>query len=204
MVSTKEGAECMQFQFWSAVLLFLGSYLPLAVILMVQDIATKYWSAPLCGWKGQWNCQFQILAHPWLAWGTVAVTFGALLLMVVALRSVRLPHRVHVQEVKAIPNDLINYVLPYVVSFMGLSYADPQKLGGFLVFWVVLFLITYRSGQILMNPLLIVLGWKLYEVKVGLGQSGAIRMARVLRKGPLVPSIQMAEEIQDVYLMRDP
>lgn len=110
----------------------------------------------------------------------------------------------HVQEVKAIPNDLINYVLPYVVSFMGLSYADPQKLGGFLVFWVVLFLITYRSGQILMNPLLIVLGWKLYEVKVGLGQSGAIRMARVLKKGPLVPSIQMAEEIQDVYLMRDP
>ncbi|MGD3338342.1 hypothetical protein AB5N79_23630 [Xanthomonas citri pv. citri] len=179
----------MQFQFWSAVLLFLGSYLPLAVILMVQDIATKYWSAPLCGWKGQWNCQFQILAHPWLAWGTVAVTFGALLLMVVALRSVRLPHRVHVQEVKAIPNDLINYVLPYVVSFMGLSYADPQKLGGFLVFWVVLFLITYRSGQILMNPLLIVLGWKLYEVKVGLGQSGAIRMARVLKKGdtPRVP-----------------
>ncbi|MGD4471677.1 hypothetical protein QT697_20660, partial [Xanthomonas citri pv. citri] len=116
----------MQFQFWSAVLLFLGSYLPLAVILMVQDIATKYWSAPLCGWKGQWNCQFQILAHSWLAWGTVAVTFGALLLMVVALRSVRLPHRVHVQEVKAIPNDLINYVLPYVVSFMGLSYADPE------------------------------------------------------------------------------
>ncbi|MEC3889255.1 hypothetical protein [Xanthomonas campestris] len=194
----------MQFQFWSAVLLFLGSYLPLAVILMVQDIATKYRRAPLCGWRGQWNCQFQILAHPWLAWGTVVVTFGALLLMVVALRSVRLPHRVHVQEVKAIPNDLINYVLPYVVSFMGLSYADPQKLGGFLVFWVVLFLITYRSGQILMNPLLIVLGWKLYEAKVGLGQSGAIRMVRVLKKGPLVPSIQMAEEIQDVYLMRDP
>ena len=132
------------------------------------------------------------------------MTLSALLLMVRVLRSVRLTHRVHVLETKAIPNDLINYVLPYVVSFMGLSYAEPQKLGGFLVFWVGLFVITYRSGQILMNPLLIVLGWKLYEVKVALGQAGAIRMVRVLKRGPLVPSIQMAEEIQDVYLMGDP
>jgi len=194
----------MQFQFWSALFIFLGSYLPLALILMVQDISVKYWGAPLCGWKWKWSCQFQVFAHPWFAWGSVAMTSGALLLMVLALRSVRLTHRVHVQEVKAIPNDLINYVLPYVVSFMGLSYGDPQKLGGFLVFWAGLFMITYRSGQILMNPLLIVLGWRLYEAKVALGQAGAIRMVRVLKKGPLVPSIQMAEEIQDVYLMGDP
>ncbi|VUM33093.1 hypothetical protein [Stenotrophomonas maltophilia] len=194
----------MQFRFWTAVFIFLGSYLPLALILMVQDISTAYWGAPVCGWKGQWDCQFQIFAHPWLAWGSVAVTLSALLLMVRVLRSVRLTHRVHVLETKAIPNDLINYVLPYVVSFMGLSYAEPQKLGGFLVFWVGLFVITYRSGQILMNPLLIVLGWKLYEVKVALGQTGVIRMVRVLKRGSLVPSIQMAEEIQDVYLMGDP
>ncbi|NEK69654.1 MAG: hypothetical protein G3W70_17955 [Xanthomonas perforans] len=194
----------MQFQFWSALFIFLGSYFPLALILMVQDISAKYWGAPLCGWRGQWNCQFQVFCHPWLASGSVGVTLGALLLMVVVLRSVRLTHRVHVQEVKAIPNDLINYVLPYVVSFMGLSYGDPQKLGGFLVFWIGLFVITYRSGQILMNPLLIVMGWKLYEAKVALGQVGAVRIVRVLKKGALLPSIQIAEEIQDVYLMGDP
>ncbi|NEK75605.1 MAG: DUF1343 domain-containing protein, partial [Xanthomonas perforans] len=96
----------MQFQFWSALFIFLGSYFPLALILMVQDISAKYWGAPLCGWRGQWNCQFQVFGHPWLASGSVGVTLGALLLMVVVLRSVRLTHRVHVQEVKAIPNDL--------------------------------------------------------------------------------------------------
>jgi hypothetical protein len=48
------------------------------------------------------------------------------------------------------------------------------------------------------------LGWKLYEVKMALGQEGAIRMVRVLKKGRLAPSIQYAEEIQDVYLMGDP
>ncbi|OEZ02462.1 MULTISPECIES: hypothetical protein [Stenotrophomonas] len=194
----------MQLQFWSALFIFLGSYVPLALILMVQDISAKHWGADLCGWKGQWDCQFQIFSHPWLAWASVVVTLVALALTTVALRSVRLVHRVHVQEAKAIPNDLINYVLPYVVSFMGLSYGDPQKLGGFLVFWVGLFFITYRSGQILMNPLLIVLGWKLYEAKVAPGQAGAIRMVRVLKRGALVPGIQVAEEVQDVYLMGEP
>lgn len=194
----------MEFRVWSAVLLFLGSYLPLALILLVQDVAEEYWGAPICGWNKNLHCQFQVFEHPWLAIGSVVATFSALLLAMRTLRAVRLKHRVHVQEVKSIPNDLINYVFPYVVSFMGLSYGEPQKLAGFLVFWIGLFLITLRSGQILMNPLLMVLGWKLYEVKMAMGQQGAIRVTRVLKKGKLLPGIQHAEEIQDVYLMGDP
>lgn len=194
----------MQFRIWSAIALFLGSYFPLAVILLVQDISSEHWAASLCGFNVYFNCQFQIFDHPWLSIGSVVVTSASLILAIVTLNAVRLKHRVYVQEVKSIPNDLINYVFPYVVSFMGLSYGEPQKLAGFLVFWVGLFVITFRSGQILMNPLLMVLGWKLYEVKMVLGQEGAIRMVRVLKKGKLAPSIQYAEEIQDVYLMGDP
>ncbi|MBH1445860.1 MULTISPECIES: hypothetical protein [Stenotrophomonas] len=194
----------MQFRIWSAIVLFLGSYLPLAVILLVQDISTEHWGAPVCRISSWASCNLQIFDHPWLSIGSVVVTFASLVLAIVTLKAVRLKHRVHVQEVKSIPNDLINYVFPYVVSFMGLSYGEPQKLAGFLVFWVGLFVITFRSGQILMNPLLMVLGWKLYEVKMALGQEGAIRMVRVLKKGRLAPSIQYAEEIQDVYLMGDP
>lgn len=194
----------MEFRIWSAVLLFLGSYLPLAVILLVQDIDEQYWGASVCGWNKNLNCQFQVLENPLLAIGGVVATFLALLLAIRTLRAVRLKHRTHVQEVKSIPNDLINYVFPYVVSFMGLSYGDPQKLAGFLVFLCGLFVITFRSGQILMNPMLMVLGWKLYEVKMAVGQQGAIRIVRVLKKGKLLPGIQLAEEVQDVYLMGDP
>lgn len=194
----------MQFRIWSAIVLFLGSYLPLAIILMVQDISEQHWGRSVCGWNRNFHCSFQVFDHPWLAVGSVVVTLAALVLAVLTLKAVRLKHRVHVQEVKCIPNDLINYVFPYVVSFMGLSYGDPQKMAGFLVFWAGLFVITYRSGQILMNPLLMVLGWKLYEVKMALGQEGAVRVVRVLKQGRLAPGIQCAEEIQDVYLMGDP
>lgn len=106
----------MQFRIWSAALLFLGSYLPLAVILLVQDVTDKYWGAPACAWAKNADCTLQISKHPWLAIGSVVITFVALVFAVGTLKAVRLRNRVHIAEVKAIPNDLINYVFPYVVS----------------------------------------------------------------------------------------
>ena len=71
-----------------------------------------------------------------------------------------------VVDSKAVPNDLINYVFPYVVSFMGLDLGADGKFYGFMLFIVLMFIITYRSGQILMNPFLLVAGWQLYELNI--------------------------------------
>jgi hypothetical protein len=53
----------------------------------------------------------------------------------------------------------MNYVLPYVVSFMSIDYQVTGKFVGFLIFLGWMFLITYKSGQIMLNPLLTVFGW---------------------------------------------
>lgn len=60
----------------------------------------------------------------------------------------------------------MNYTLPYVVSFMGVGYSDQDqsKFFGMIVFLVWIFWITYKSGQLIMNPILIVLDWRLYDV----------------------------------------
>jgi hypothetical protein len=47
---------------------------------------------------------------------------------------------------------------------MVLDLSDSGKYYGFWAFLAWMFIITYRSGQILMNPLIIVFGWQLYEV----------------------------------------
>lgn len=193
----------MQFRLWSGAVLFLGSYLPLALILLVQDVPQEHWEKAACGWRRNYDCTFGVFEHPWIAIGSVVVTLAALLLAIVSIKSVRLKHNVKVLEVKSIPNDLIGYLFPYVISFMGMSYGEPKQLAGFLVFWMVLFVITYRSGQILMNPLLVVIGWRLYDVKMSVGQKGEIRNAKVLKRGRLLPGPQRAEEVQDVFLMGD-
>lgn len=161
----------MQFRLISAMVLFVGSYFPLALILLVQDVQKKFLDASFCRWASRSSCTFQILAHPAYAWSCVLVTGLALLITQWGLRKVKLRFDVEVIEAKSIPNDLINYVFPYVVSFMGLSFDDSGKMLGFAVFLVVLFVITYKSGQIVMNPFLIIFGWKIYEVKMAIGQN---------------------------------
>ena len=132
------------------------------------------------------------------------VTSAALWLTMYSMKAVRLKVEAEVLSAKPVPNDLINYVFPYVVSFMGLSYGDPQKLAGFFVFLVLLFLITYRSGQILMNPVLIAFGWRLYEVDIVVGGNRVRKTVRALKQGKLLPGEQLIEDVQEVYLMRDP
>jgi hypothetical protein len=193
----------MQFRLISAMVLFIGSYFPLALILLVQDIPKKYLGAPFCGF-GYSGCTFQIFEHPGWVLSSVLVTGFALLITHSGLRRVKLRFDVDVIEVKTIPNDLINYVFPYVVSFMGLSFDDPGKIWGFVVFLIVLLAITYRSGQIVMNPLLIIFGWKIYEVKMAIGQNREVRITRVLKQGRLLPGKQRAEAVQDFYFMGDP
>lgn len=194
----------MQFRLISAVVLFIGSYFPLALILLVQDVPKKFLDAPFCGWNSHSGCTFQIFEHPGYALSSVLLTWVALLATHLGLRRVKLRFDIEVLEAKSIPNDLINYVFPYVVSFMGLTYGDSAKMLGFVVFLMVLFIITYRSGQIVMNPFLIIFGWKIYEAKIAIGQNKELRITRVLKQGKLLPGKQRAEEVQDFYFMGDP
>lgn len=194
----------MQFRLISAMVLFIGSYFPLALILLVQDIPKKYLDASFCHWGSSTRCSFQLLEHPVLAISAVLLTGISLFATHWGLGKVRLRFEVEVLEAKSIPNDLINYVFPYVVSFMGLSYGDGGKMLGFLVFFLVLFIITYRSGQIVMNPFLIIFGWRIYEAKMVIGHSKEVRITRVLKQGKLFPGKQRAEEVQDFYFMGNP
>jgi len=102
---------------------------------------------------------------------------------------------------KAIPNEIINYTFPYVVSFMGITYDDPQKLLGFGIFLLWMFSLTYKSGQILMNPLLLVLGWRLYEATIIINNDE--KDIRVLKRGNLGPRTAQAQTIQDFYIIKD-
>lgn len=84
---------------------------------------------------------------------------------------------------------------------MGISYEAPEKLLGFAVFLFWMFAITYKSGQIIMNPLLLMFGWKLYEAKVNI--NGQSRDVRILKKGNLIPGNYRVQTIQDFYIARE-
>lgn len=193
----------MQFRIFSAFLIFLGSYFPLAIILALQDIPQSWWGRKFCTptlLSGN-GCDFSPFENPTMSILALAITGSAILLATQSLGRIKYPFSIEIRQSKAIPNEIINYTFPYVVSFMGISYADPQKLLGFCVFLLWMFAITYKSGQILMNPLLIAFGWKLYEATIIINK--VERSVRILKRGDLHPGNQFAQTIQDIYITRD-
>lgn len=194
----------MQLRILVAVAIYLGSYLPLAVILLAQDIDVEAARRGICPMASMVALECASpLKHP--IWSLSAATICATGMAVtfLALRLVRTPHRVKVTESKHIPADLINYVIPYVVSFISLEYEQPLKLIGFGVFLTWIFWITYRSGQIVLNPVLIAFGWKLYEVKYIYDGAKNTRVGRILSKVDIEPERSYRQgALQDVMVVR--
>jgi hypothetical protein len=188
----------MQLKPASAFLLFLGSYFPLAIILALQDISKEKWSEKLC--YNLRNCDFHLFDHPVLSLMGILVTGLCFALTIVILQSIRYKYPVRVIESKSIPNELISYSFPYIISFMGVDFGSAGKIAGLIAFLVWLFVITYCAGQIIMNPLLVVFGWNLYEAKVII--NGHERVAKILSRGNLMPGNYYCQEIQQNFICR--
>ena len=156
----------MQMRLIPALILFLGSYFPLSLILLIQDIKESSWQAPLCRLSAEYSCFLPELTNPWRAFGLLLICAASLVAFMVMMKRLSAYSSLDVVDSKSVPNDLINYVFPYVVSFMGLDLGVDGKFYGFMLFIILMFIITYRSGQILMNPFLLVSGWQLYELNI--------------------------------------
>lgn len=192
----------MQFNLLPAFFIFLGSYFPLAIILTIQDIPSSWWDLALCNRTifVAGNCRFVPFDHPLMGLLFLLMSGGAVYLAWVTLRKISFPFQIDVKRAKATPNEIINYTFPYVVSFMGITYGETQKMLGFFVFLIWMFAITYKSGQILMNPLLLIFGWRLYEATIVI--NGVEKDIRVLKKEGLPQGTLEAQTIQDFYIIK--
>ena len=191
----------MQIKLFPAALLFLGSYFPLALILAVQDIKPEFWALPICRTpKFLTACRLPEFQNPGLVWTFLVVTFFSLVFFLWVLQHMRSSTEMTIEESKTIPNDLINYVFPYIVSFMGVELGGTGKVLGFVLFMLWMFLISYRSGQILMNPLLLAIGWQLYEVKANI--EGKKRSLRALSRQNVLPNQTLSScLVQGIYVL---
>ena len=126
-----------------------------------------------------------------------------LIITLIALSLVKTKREICIVEAKHIPADLMNYVLPYVVSFMSLSYQEPSKLVGFSIFLAWIFWISHMSGRVIFNPVLIAFGWRLYEVKYTFSASKNVLTGFALSKISLVPLQKYKHQsVQDVLIIK--
>ncbi|NRE35948.1 hypothetical protein E5U26_36745 [Burkholderia pseudomallei] len=84
-------------------------------------------------------CYLPELANPGRALGLLGISAVSLVIFMVLMRNLTGYSSLEVIDSKSIPNDLINYVFPYVVSFMGLDLGVEGKFFGFLLFILLMF-----------------------------------------------------------------
>jgi hypothetical protein len=188
-----------------AVIIFIGSYFPLSMILLSQDFKYDMMNWKFCSdfFVDFTSCVIPF-SNPALSIGFFVVCLGCFVVTVITLKVKTPSQQIIVKEVKHVPTDLMNYVLPYIVSFMSIQYSETSKFVGFLIFLGWLFWLSYKSGQIILNPILIALGWKLYEIKFSyVGSSNDLIGKALSRTDFATNAICVTETIQDIIIKKE-
>ena len=72
---------------------------------------------------------------------------------------------VTVKTVKNRSVDLINYTIPYIVSFFGFDLAKIEDSVSLSIFLLLMLLLTIKSKSVFMNPILLLAGYNLYDLE---------------------------------------
>lgn len=191
----------MQLRAFAALALFLGSYLPLSLILLAQDIDYSK-ELPFDFWAKDSDFQIPFM-HPAFSLSIFILCFFCFLITLLTLKIVPTKRSLMITEAKYVPAELMSYTLPYVVAFMSIGYQETSKFIGFSIFLLWMFWITYKSGQIILNPLLIAFGWRLYDVKYTRQGSQEIHSGQLLSKNDITGKTTYTyNEIQDVLIAK--
>ncbi len=139
------------------VVLFFCSYCPLFLILLIKDINFKI------------GCQLDLIKYfnnpivsMFLILIIVICFFGFLIVNKITFQKNSTKIRIVNCKNKSI--DLINYTVPYIVSFFGYDLSEFGNILSLLIFLIIMFNLTVKSKTIFMNPILILMGYSLYDV----------------------------------------
>lgn len=142
----------MKLRVTTSIILFLSSYTPLLLILIVKDFDFI-------------NIEFKNPIFITIFFITIILSIFLLrvVLMHIKKRNSNMP--IKINHVSDRSQDLINYTVPYIISFYGFDlskWSDNISLGIFIVLMCVL---TIRSKMIFINPLLAVVGYGMYDIE---------------------------------------
>ncbi|HNJ90349.1 MAG TPA: hypothetical protein PLT99_12795 [Chitinophagales bacterium] len=141
----------MKPKIFTAILLFISAYAPLFVILCVKDF--------------DFDCKKNFY-HPVTVYIILGLTFLSVVLLFYSVKSIRRGNMpVQVKGVKGRSVDLINYTIPYIVSFFGFDMSKMGDVVSLIIFLLLMLLMTIKSKSVFMNPILLLAGYNLYDLE---------------------------------------
>ncbi|MBN9298444.1 MAG: hypothetical protein J0I41_15675 [Filimonas sp.] len=141
----------MKPKIFTAILLFISAYAPLFVILAIKDFDFDCSKA--------FNHSVPIL----ILLGVTAISVTLLFYAIKSIKRGNMP--VKVKSIKNRAIDLINYTIPYIVSFFGFDLSKTADVFSLVIFLLLMLLMTIKSKSVFMNPILLLAGYSLYDLE---------------------------------------
>lgn len=146
----------MKLRVLSSILIFLSAYSPLSIIFLIQNF----------------DCETNKLMHPEIVCSILLLSILSVVMTLVAVKGHgNSSPSVKIESVSNRSRELINYSIPYMISFfvmaitivMGLS--NPKLLIIFGFFMLLMYIITVKTHNVFINPILALWGYNMYGVK---------------------------------------
>lgn len=162
----------------TAILLFISAYSPLFLILAVKDF--------------DFNCKINF-NHPAFVYSILGISLLSIILLFYTVSKIRRGNMpVRIISVKNRSADLINYTIPYIVSFFGFDLSKIEDVISLSIFLLLMLLLTLKSKSVFMNPILLLIGYNLYDLEYEF--DGKKQSTIVISKEEMLPN--------DVYYIR--
>lgn len=137
---------------WAAIVLFISGYIPLFVIMLIKDLKEPGY----CEFKNFTVSLFLLF---------IIMASGIFLYKIMKSLSGEGGFSIKVISVKSKSSEIVNYTIPYMISFFAFDMSKPTDLVVFLIFFVMLCALSISSQSIFINPILAIFGYGLYECK---------------------------------------
>ena len=140
----------MKPKIWTSILLFISAYSPLFLILAVKDF----------DFQSTYRLQRPIAVYIMLA-----VSFLSILILFLSIKYMARGNMpVEIKKVSNRSVDLINYTIPYILSFFGFDLSKWEDVISLAIFLVIMLVLTITSRSLFLNPILAFAGYGLYDI----------------------------------------
>jgi len=130
-----------------SLIVFISSYFPLMLILAIKD-----YDFAKCGFK-----------NPTLVVLIFGLTAISCITTLIAARSVKDGNLVNLTKVSNKSTDMFTYTIPYMLSFYKFDLTDLNMVLSLGVFMGLMFILSYRTQSVFVNPVLAIAGYGLYD-----------------------------------------
>ena len=179
----------MKLRLISSVLIFISAYSPLSIIFLIQDLELPAWR----------------LKHPEIVWPMIGISAISCIVIWAAVHFLKTSTPpVKILKVSNRSGELVNYSIPYLVSFFVMNLDDNKALLSFGFFMLIMYWMTLKTHNIFVNPLLACLGYNLYDVHYE--KNGQEKEDFFLIKGPRLKAsdrCRIAELSEQLFLVTE-